>query len=256
MWTDEPYLYHSRISAAMNLKLLNPRRVVMEVEDAYHKGHAPLAAVEGFIRQILGWREYVRGIYWNFMPDYLEKNALHATEKLPDFYWDGKTDMNCLKQAIDQTLEHGYAHHIQRLMVTGLYALLFGVDPVEVHKWYLAIYWDAVEWVELPNTTGMSQYADGGIMASKPYVASGKYISRMSNYCHGCRYKPDDATGEKACPFTTLYWDFLMRHEKMLAKNPRMMMQVRNVARLTAARKKEIRQLASAIRANTRKGSY
>jgi deoxyribodipyrimidine photolyase-related protein len=256
MWTDQPFLYHSRVSAAMNLKLLNPRRVVMAVEDAYHKGAAPLASVEGFIRQVLGWREYVRGIYWAFMPDYLEKNALNATEKLPDFYWDGKTDMNCLKQAVGQTLEHGYAHHIQRLMVTGLFALLFGVDPVEVHKWYLAIYWDAVEWVELPNTTGMSQYADGGIMASKPYVASGKYISRMSDYCQGCRYKPDDATGEKACPFTTLYWDFLMRHEKMLAKNPRMIMQVRNVAKLTSARKNEIREKAAAIRAETPKGSY
>ena len=162
----------------MNLKLINPRRVLMAVEDAYKSGHAPLAATEGFIRQILGWREYVRGVYWAFMPKYLERNALNAHEKLPDFYWDGQTDMECLRQSIGQTLQYGYAHHIQRLMVTGLYSLLFGVDPVEIHKWYLAIYWDAIEWVEMPNVIGMSQFADGGIMASKPYAASGKYISR------------------------------------------------------------------------------
>ncbi len=201
MWTGKPFLYHSRLSATMNLKLLNPRSVVTAVEDAYHRGDAPLAAAEGYIRQIIGWREYVRGIYWTFMPEYIERNALQAQEKLPDFYWDGKTDMNCLKQVVGETLAHGYAHHIQRLMVTGLFALLFGVHPVEVHKWYLAIYWDAVEWVELPNTTGMSQYADGGLMGSKPYIASGKYIHRMSNYCEGCRYKPDEAVGRTCLPF-------------------------------------------------------
>jgi len=195
MWSDEPYLFHSRISGLMNVKLLNPRTVLMAVEDAYRRGEAPIASVEGFVRQILGWREYVRGVYWTYMPKYLGRNALNAQENLPDFYWTGDTDMNCLRQAIGQTLTHGYAHHIQRLMVTGLFALLFGVKPVEVHKWYLAIYWDAVEWVELPNTVGMSQYCDGGLMGSKPYIASGKYISRMSNYCAGCRYKPDEAIG-------------------------------------------------------------
>jgi deoxyribodipyrimidine photolyase-related protein len=256
MWTGEPFLHHSRLSAAMNLKLMDPRRVVMAVEDAYRRGHAPLAAAEGFIRQVLGWREYVRGIYWTFMPQYREHNALRATRKLPDFYWDGKTDMECLRQAIGQTLEYGYAHHIQRLMVTGLYALLFGVDPIEIHKWYLAIYWDAVEWVEMPNVIGMSQFADGGIMASKPYAASGKYIARMSNYCRHCRYKPDESVGRNACPFTTMYWDFLLKHEDSLAKNPRMVMQIRNLKRLSQAEKQTIQWQAAEHRASQKKGSY
>jgi deoxyribodipyrimidine photolyase-related protein len=232
----------------MNLKLLDPRIVVNAAETAYRKGGAPLAAVEGFIRQILGWREYVRGVYWRFMPDYLDRNALKAHEPLPEFYWTGATEMNCLRQAVGQTLDYGYAHHIQRLMVTGLYALLLGVDPRAVHEWYLAVYVDAVEWVELPNTLGMSQFADGGVMASKPYVASGKYIDRMSNYCKGCRYNPAKSTGEDACPFTTLYWDFLMRHEEVLAKNQRMVMQVRNLKRLTAEVREEIGKRAREIR--------
>lgn len=256
MWTDEPYLFHSRLSGLLNLKLLNPRTVLMAAEDAYHRGEAPIASVEGFIRQILGWREYVRGIYWTQMPKYLARNALQARQNLPDFYWTGDTDMNCLRQAIGQTLTHGYAHHIQRLMVTGLYALLFGVKPVEVHKWYLAIYWDAVEWVELPNTLGMSQYGDGGLMGSKPYVASGRYISRMSNYCEGCRYKPEEAVGENACPFTTLYWDFLIRHEQVLAENQRMKLQVRNLARFSAAVKEQIQERANEHRSNTPAGGY
>jgi deoxyribodipyrimidine photolyase-related protein len=169
--------------------------------------------VEGFIRQILGWREYVRGIYWTRMPGYAELQRAGRAQDLPAWYWTGDTDMACLRDAITQTLQHGYAHHIQRLMVTGLYALLLGVQPQQVHAWYLAVYVDAVEWVELPNTLGMSQYADGGLMASKPYVATGKYIQRMSPHCSGCRYDPAQRTGDRACPFTTLYWDFLMRHE-------------------------------------------
>lgn len=172
MWTDQPWLYHAWISAVLNPKLLNPREVVAAAETAYREGAAPLAAAEGFIRQVLGWREYVRGIYWNSMPDYLERNEMGASEPLPDFYWTGETNLNCLRQTIGDTLEYGYAHHIQRLMVTGLYALLLGVDPKAVHRWYLAIYVDAVEWVELPNVLGMSQYADGGLMASKPYIFS------------------------------------------------------------------------------------
>jgi deoxyribodipyrimidine photolyase-related protein len=256
MWTDQPFLYHSRLSGPMNLKLLNPRRVLTAVEDAHHRGHAPLAAAEGFIRQILGWREYIRGIYWTQMPAYAEKNALHAAEKLPDFYWTGKTDMECLRQTIGQTLEYGYAHHIQRLMVTGLYSLLFGVDPVEIHQWYLAIYWDAVEWVELPNVIGMSQFADGGFMSTKPYAASGKYISRMSNYCRNCRYNSAESVGENACPFTTLYWDFLLKHEKTLAKNPRMLMQLKNLARLDPATRKLIHAQASQHRTAQPKGGY
>lgn len=246
---QDAFLYHSRLSAAMNLKLLDPRVVVAEAERAYREGRAPLASVEGFIRQILGWREYVRGIYWQFMPGYLERNELKATQPLPAFYWTGDTDLNCLRHVIGQTLEFGYAHHIQRLMVTGLFAQLLGVKPQPVHEWYLAMYVDAVEWVELPNTLGMSQHADGGLMASKPYIASGKYIQRMSNYCAGCHYDPAQRTGPKACPFTTLYWDFLLRHEARLAKNPRTVMQVRNAARLTPAQRREIANDAARLRA-------
>jgi deoxyribodipyrimidine photolyase-related protein len=249
MWTNEPWLFHSRLSAAMNLKLLNPRCVIAAAEEAFRSGRAPLAAAEGFIRQILGWREYVRGIYWLHMPGYLERNALDAQHPLPAFYWTGETDMACLRDAIGQTLRYGYAHHIQRLMVTGLFALLWGAHPRRVHEWYLAVYVDAVEWVELPNTLGMSQYADGGVMASKPYIASGKYIQRMSNYCAGCRYDPAQRTGPKACPFTTLYWDFLLRHECTLARNPRTVMQVRNAARLTPAQRREITDHATRLRA-------
>jgi deoxyribodipyrimidine photolyase-related protein len=248
MWVGEPWLYHSHLAAALNLKLLGAREVVAAAEAAFHAGLAPIASVEGFIRQILGWREYVRGIYWTRMPDYADMNALSAEEALPAWYWTGDTDMACLRDTIRQTLETGYAHHIQRLMVTGLYALLLGVRPQLVHEWYLAVYVDAVEWVELPNTLGMSQYADAGLMASKPYVATGKYIDRMSNYCAGCRYDPELREGERACPFTTLYWDFLIRHAAHLAHNPRMALQVKNVARLTAADTQAIQRRAAALR--------
>ena len=233
MWEGEVWLYHSHLSSSLNLKLLNPREVCDAAVKAYHEGDAPLEAVEGFVRQILGWREYVRGIYWTHMPNYLELNTSNAKTDLPKFFWTGQTDMACLRDAIELTLKHGYAHHIQRLMVTGLYALLLGVEPKQVHAWYLGVYVDAVEWVELPNTLGMSQFADGGLMASKPYVASGKYIDRMSNHCKGCQYKPAESTGEQACPFTTLYWDYLITHANTLAKNPRMLMQLKNLNRLT-----------------------
>lgn len=248
MWPGEPWLFHAHIAAALNLKLIHPREAVAAAEAAFHAGKAPLPSVEGFIRQILGWREYVRGIYWTQMPGYLERNALDAHEDLPAWYWSGDTDMACLRDAITQTLQHGYAHHIQRLMVTGLFALLYGVDPRQVHGWYLSVYVDAVEWVELPNTLGMSQYADGGLMASKPYVATGKYIERMSPHCAGCRYDPAQRIGERACPFTTLYWDFLMRHEALLSKNPRMALQVKNLARMDAAQKAAVAGRAAAIR--------
>ncbi len=250
LWTNEPFLYHSRISVGLNLKLLDPRLAVERAEEEYSKGKAPIAAVEGFIRQILGWREYVRGVYWRYMPDYLMRNELEAAEELPQFYWTGETPMNCLKQSIGQTLEWGYAHHIQRLMVTGLYALLLGVRPQAVHEWYLAVYVDAVEWVELPNTLGMSQYGDGGIMASKPYVASGKYIQRMSNYCDGCRFDPAKAVGDDACPFTTLYWDFLKHHREHLEGNRRMQFQVKNLNRKSAAEMGAIGDRAARIRRN------
>ena len=248
MWPGEPWLFHAHIAAALNLKLIHPREAVAAAEAAYHAGKAPLASVEGFIRQILGWREYVRGIYWTQMPGYLERNALAAQEDLPAWYWSGNTDMACLRDAITQTLQHGYAHHIQRLMVTGLFALLYGVDPKQVHGWYLSVYVDAVEWVELPNTLGMSQYADGGLMASKPYVATGKYIERMSPHCAGCRYDPAQRSGARACPFTTLYWEFLMRHEALLAKNPRMALQVKNLARMDDAQKAAVVERAASIR--------
>jgi deoxyribodipyrimidine photolyase-related protein len=248
IWPGQPWLYHAHLAAALNLKLLNPREVVRAAEAAYHAGHAPLASVEGFIRQILGWREYVRGIYWTQMPVYLQRNALDARHALPAWYWTGSTDMACLRDALTQTLEHGYANHIQRLMLTGLFVLMLGVEPQQVHAWYLAMYVDAVEWVELPNTLGMSQYADGGLMASKPYIASGKYIQRMSPHCTGCRYDPAQRSGDRACPFTTLYWDFLMRHQSTLLRNPRMALQVKNVARLTDPEKQAVSARAAAIR--------
>ena len=250
LWPREPWLWHSHLSAALNLKLLTAREVVAAAEHAFRAGRVPLASAEGFIRQILGWREYVRDIYWTQMPGYLERNTLDAQQDLPAFYWTGNTDMACLADAIGQTLEHGYAHHIQRLMVTGLYALLLGVHPKRVHEWYLAVYVDAVEWVELPNTLGMSQASDGGLMASKPYIASGKYIERQSggSLCARCRYQPGERTGDRACPFTTLYWDFLARHEKTLAANPRTVMQVKNLARVPAGERQRVADRAVAIR--------
>jgi deoxyribodipyrimidine photolyase-related protein len=248
MWTGEPFLSHSLIASSLNLKFLNPQEVITAAESAYRNGAAPIESVEGFIRQILGWREYVRGIYWMEMPGYLERNQLEATNPLPKFYWNGDTEMVCMRAVIEQTLESGYAHHIQRLMVTGLYALLAGVNPQEVHKWYLSVYVDAVEWVELPNTLGMSQYADGGIMASKPYAATGKYISRMSNYCIGCRYNPAKRTGDDACPFTVLYWDFLARNEGRLKGNHRMGMQLRNLRNISGQELVDIRCKANEIK--------
>ena len=250
IWTSEPWLWHSRLSQAMNLKLLDPRDVVAGAERAFREGKVPLEAAEGFIRQVLGWREYVRGIYWKFMPEYLDRNALGAEAALPAFYWSAETEMNCLKDAIGQTLDYGYAHHIQRLMVTGLFAMLLGVKPQDVHRWYLAVYVDAVEWVELPNTLGMSQFADGGVMASKPYCATGAYIDRMSNACKGCRYDPKKASGPEACPFTTLYWDFLARHQKLLTKNQRMTMQLKNLGRKDAKDLRAIRRQANDLKAS------
>jgi deoxyribodipyrimidine photolyase-related protein len=247
MWTGESLLYHSRLSSALNLKLLRPREVLDAVVEAWRAGRAPLNSVEGFVRQVLGWREYVRGVYWREMPDYAEGNALAADRPLPWFYWTGETDMHCLRACIGQTLALGYAHHIQRLMVTGLFALLYGVRPQEVHRWYLAVYVDAVEWVELPNTLGMSQFADGGLMASKPYAATGKYIDRMSNYCAGCRYDPAQRTGDAACPVTTLYWDFLLRNERLLGGVPRMGLQLRNLARLDRSERRAIGKRAAHV---------
>ena len=234
------FLYHSIISPYLNLGLLTAREICERAEQAWSRGQAPLNAVEGFIRQILGWREYVRGLYWLKMPAYAETNALGAHRPLPDFYWTGKTEMNCLAQAIGDTKAHAYAHHIQRLMVTGNFALLAGLSPKEVEAWYLLVYADAFEWVELPNTHGMALFADGGVMASKPYAASGAYIDRMSDYCGHCRYKPDVKLGPKACPFNYLYWDFLIRNEAKLKSNPRMAMPYRTLAKMDGERKQEI----------------
>ena len=248
MWAGEHALYHSLLSAAMNLKLLHPQSVIDAAVAAYESGDAPIEAVEGFVRQILGWREYVRGLYFLRMPDFAHDNALGAERDLPWLYWTGDTQMACLADAVGQTLDHAYAHHIQRLMVTGLFALLLGVEPRQVHAWYLAVYVDAVEWVELPNTLGMSQYADGGVLGSKPYVASGKYIQRMSNYCTGCKFDPADATTEDACPFTTLYWDFLARHSDKLGDNQRMRFQFKNLDRKSAGEKAAITRRANWLR--------
>jgi len=248
LWIGEPYLYHARLSAALNLKLLDPRPLIEQAVAAYQAGRAPIASVEGLVRQVLGWREYVRGIYWREMPGYLEQNALAAEQRLPAWYWTGATDALCLHSTVAQILEHGYAHHIQRLMITGLYALLLGVRPQEVHRWYLAMFVDAVEWVEAPNTLGMSQFADGGLLASKPYAASGAYIQRMSNYCDQCRFDPKQAIGETACPFTTLFWDFLARHKARFARHPRTALMWRNLERLDPDRLAAIREHATALR--------
>lgn len=232
MVAGEPWLYHSVLSLYMNCGLLDPRDVCERAEQAYRDGHAPLNAVEGFIRQILGWREYVRGLYWLKMPDYAGSNFLMAQRKLPDFYWTGETEMACLADAIGTTLKHAYAHHIQRLTITGAFALLAGLRPSEVEDWYLLVYADAYEWVELPNTHGMALFADGGLMATKPYAVSGSYINKMSDYCGSCAYSVKDKTGKKACPFNYLYWDFLARNEERLKSNHRLAMPYRTLRKM------------------------
>ncbi|MGK7861741.1 cryptochrome/photolyase family protein [Falsiroseomonas sp. E2-1-a4] len=232
MAKGEATLFHALVGAALNCGLLDPMVACRAAEAAYRSGHAPLNAVEGFIRQILGWREYVRGIYWLKMPAYRETNALEAHRKLPWLYWSGETDMACMAAAIGQTRDLAYAHHIQRLMVTGNFALLAGIEPAEVNDWYMVVYADAYEWVELPNVHGMALHADGGVMASKPYAASGAYINRMSDYCRGCAYDVKRPTGEGACPFNYLYWDFMARHATRFAKNMRMAMPLRTLAKM------------------------
>ena len=222
MLSDERFLYHSITSLYIHVGLLDPIEVCETAEAAYRAGDAPLNAVEGFIRQIIGWREFMRGIYFCEGPGYTSRNELGHVRKLPGFYWDGATDMRCVAKTVEQTMEEAYAHHIQRLMVTGNFALLAGIDPAEVHEWYLAVYADAYEWVEAPNVIGMSQFADGGIVGSKPYVSSGNYIAKMSDYCDGCAYNVKTKLGEGACPFNLLYWAFLDRHRERFSKNSRM----------------------------------
>ena len=244
MWQGEAFLWHSLISAALNLKLLDPRVVLARAEAALASGKAPLAAVEGFVRQILGWREFVRGVYWRYPSQWPSTNFLDAQRALPGWYWTGQTQAACLKEAIGQTLAHGYAHHIQRLMVTGNFALLAGLDPRQVADWYLAVYIDAVDWVEEPNTLGMALFALGPRMTSKPYIASGAYIKRMSNACKHCVYKPEVRTGPKACPYTTLYWYFLIQHATWLRQNPRMAMAYKNLDRMPEAEQTAISEWA------------
>jgi deoxyribodipyrimidine photolyase-related protein len=250
MWKGERFLYHSRLSHALNLHLLDPREVVDAAVERYEQGQAPLNAVEGFVRQILGWREYVRGIYWWKMPGYADLNALACDpeQDVPSFFWDGKTEMACVADVMRLLIETAYAHHIQRLMVLGLYAQLLGVHPRKFNDWHLAMYADAIDWVSLPNTLGMSQHADGGIMATKPYCASGNYIRRMSNLCQSCRYRPEQAVGDEACPFTTLYWDFLDRHRDRFSANRRMVMQYKNLDRKDSKEISAIRKRAKKIR--------
>ena len=245
MLMGEPYMHHSLLSTYINAGLLYPLEVCREAEAAYRRGQVPINAAEGFIRQILGWREYVRGIYWHFMPSYAERNELDAQEPLPWFYWSGQTEMACMREVFTQTRDHAYSHHIQRLMVTGNFALLAGLQPKAVHEWYLAVYADAYEWVELPNTIGMALHADGGLMASKPYAASGNYINRMSTFCGNCRYDPAKAVGEAACPFNALYWDFVARHRDRFSRNARMPYVYATWDRMTPDKQQALRQTAA-----------
>ena len=240
MKTQTPFLYHSLLAPALNLGLLSPREVCEVAENAWRNNNAPLNAVEGFVRQIVGWREYVRGVYWSLMPTYANVNSLSASRPLPDFFWTGKTDMHCLEETIASTIHHAYSHHIQRLMLTGNFALLAGIAPREIERWYLAVYADAFEWVEMPNTLGMAVFADGGRMASKPYAASGAYIDRMSDYCKACAYDVKKKNGDGACPFNRLYWAFLIRNKSRLSDNARMAMPYRTLAKWDIKRQKEI----------------
>jgi deoxyribodipyrimidine photolyase-related protein len=249
MSTQASRLFHSQLSFALNVKMLNPREVVAAAESQWRNGQAPLTAVEGFIRQILGWREYIRGVYWAHMPGYDENNALQHNLPLPPWFWTGDTKMNCLANSIGNSLQQAHAHHIQRLMVIGNFALLAGLNPQELHRWYLGIYIDAFEWVELPNTLGMSQYADDGLLASKPYAASAAYIHKMSDYCKGCHYQRQQRIGEQACPFNALYWDFHLSHQAKLSRNPRIGMVYTNLARMGADERAAIIKQAKDLRA-------
>ena len=252
MTSESWSLFHSRLSFSLNTKMLHPMEVIQAAIDQAQMADDPKISIEqleGFIRQILGWREYMRGIYWAYMPKYETLNYFDHNEPLPDYYWTADTRMNCMHEAIAQSLTHAYAHHIQRLMITGNFALLAGVHPDKVDAWYLGIYMDAVQWVEIVNTRGMSQYADGGIVATKPYISSANYIRKMSDYCNRCFYKPDKSTGDRSCPFNSLYWDFLYRHRGKLAKNPRMAMMYRTLDRMKDEARKELLRQAKLYRA-------
>ncbi|MBT7721956.1 MAG: cryptochrome/photolyase family protein [Gammaproteobacteria bacterium] len=238
-------LFHSRLSFSINVKLLHPKEVIDAAVDAFERrDDIDISQVEGFVRQILGWREFIRGIYWANMPNYGRMNALNATRALPGYFWTGDTKMNCVSLAVHQSLEHSYAHHIQRLMVTGVFGLITGIDPDALDQWYLGIYSDAIEWVELPNTRGMSQFADDGIVASKPYAASGNYINKMSDYCKECHYKVKEKTTDQSCPFNALYWDFMVRRREKFERNPRIGMVYRTWDKFDTDTKHQTRQRA------------
>ena len=232
MTSKDPWLFHSHLSMYLNNGLLKPKECIELAEKAFYESKAPINSVEGFIRQILGWREYVRGLYWLKMPDYRDLNELAAEVPLPSFYWDGETKMNCLKISIENTRDNAYSHHIQRLMVLGNFALLVGIRPVELNEWFLSVYADAYEWVELPNVSGMALFADGGIMASKPYASSGAYINRMSDYCKDCHFNVKEKIGSEACPFNYLYWNFLDKNRERLSSNPRLGLAYRNLNKM------------------------
>jgi deoxyribodipyrimidine photolyase-related protein len=250
MWTDLDFGWHSLLSSSLNLKLLHPLEVVLAAEAAYQKYGLDLASVEGFIRQILGWREFMRGVYFLDMPELKTANFYGHSNPLPQWYWTGDTHMNCMKQCIGQTLKNGYSHHIQRLMVTGMFGVTAQISPQAICDWYLAVYVDAVEWVELPNTAGMALFANGGRFTSKPYVASGAYVKRMSNYCSGCKYEPETRVGANACPMTTLYWNFLDQHEASFAGNPRTALMVKNLQRMTPELRAQVRSRAGEMLAD------
>lgn len=254
MRSNEANLYHSKLSFYLNAGLLLPLELCRMAEEAFKQNTAPLNAVEGFIRQLLGWREYVRGIYWMMMPEYANRNYFNASRSLPGIYWGHDTQMFCMKEVVRQTQVEAYSHHIQRLMITGNFALLAGLNPKEVCEWYLAVYADAYEWVELPNTLGMALYADGGVMASKPYAASGKYIQKMSNFCKSCVYNPADVVGEKACPFNSLYWNFMAQHRDKLKSNPRLHYTYLNWDKMDQEKKKAILSKAAMVLTDIDKG--
>lgn len=250
MWTGEPTLYHSLLSSSFNLKLISPREAVDAAVYAYEKGNAPINAVEGFVRQLLGWREFIRGVYWHEGPSYATRNALRQQGSLPALYWTADTDMHCMRHCLGEVLSNAYGHHIQRLMVTGNFALISGVHPREISDWYLGMYVDAVDWVTLPNTLGMLMHADGGVVGTKPYAAGGAYISRMSNYCDDCRYNPKKRTGDDACPFTNFYWDFLIRNHDRFKGANRMAMILKNVDRMSREERVDITVTAKKRRAD------
>ena len=242
MKSDDNYLFHSVLSVYLNIGLLSPKEVCEKVLRQYRSKKCPINSCEGFIRQILGWREYIRGIYWIYAPEYGKTNYLNAKGKLPDFFWNCNTNLNCLQKCITQTRDESYAHHIQRLMITGNFSLIAGIEPKQICEWYLSVYSDAFEWVELPNTHGMSQFADGGILGSKPYAASGAYINKMSDYCRSCKFSVKEKSGPNACPFNYLYWNFFIKNKEKLQNNHRLWTAYASIKKMSPQRIKQIQK--------------